>query len=323
MLDRYKLKPVSLLNPKKVDILEEPKACPLRKITHFPLIDDFYSNILTYSGRNLFFCVNSIVFYHNWYQNRTRRYTMFPYETINAISAHGPLLVAGAIEGYLNIFDMNTTKNLIYKMHKSRIGCLDHYRDLVFTGSRDRFVKVVDLRVKKEVMSLCAHTQEICGLKINKDCTLLASGGNDNKLIIYDMRKFDAPIKFNDHVAAVKALSWSKTNDKLISGGGTACKTIKMWDMKKYRLLKTIDTGSQVCGLYWGSKNEIISAHGYSQNEVKVWDHDFNTRRVLRMHKNRVLHFAVSKEEDIFCTGSSENEICFWSYSDDINELHR
>lgn len=316
MLDRYKPKPVSVPPSKKSHPPPLLSISPLRKLTKYPLIDDFYSNIITYTGKDLLFCVDNIVYHHNWYQNRTRRYTTFPNETINALSAHNNLLVCGAIEGYLNVFDMANQKNLTYKMHKSRIGCLDHYKDLIFTGSRDRFVKVLDLRVKKEIMSISAHSQEICGIKVNKDCTLLASGGNDNKLILYDMRMFNSPIKFNDHVAAVKAISWCTTSDKLVSGGGTACKTLKMWDMKRMKVVKTVDTGSQVCGLYWGRNNEIISTHGYSQNEVRMWDQSLCVKKVFKLHKSRVLHFAVSKDESVFCTGSSDNEIYFWNHNE-------
>lgn len=323
MLDRYSLKPVPIPLSKKITSPIIPSISPLRKLTKYPLIDDFYSNIITYTDQNLVFCVDNIVYNHNWYQNRTKMYTTFPNETLNSLSAHNNLLVCGAIEGYLNIFDMACHKNLTYKMHKSRIGCLDHYKDLIFTGSRDRFVKVLDLRVKKEILCVSAHSQEICGIKINRDCTLLATGGNDNKLILYDMRMFNAPVKFNNHIAAVKALSWNKTSDKLVSGGGTACKTLKMWDMGKRKLLNSIDTGSQVCGLYWGQNNEIISTHGYSQNEIRIWNQKMETKKIFRLHKNRVLHFAVSKDESTFCTGSSENEIYFWNYNEKEIENHR
>lgn len=53
------------------------------------------------------------------------------------------------------------------------------------------------------------HKQEVCGLKWNPEGSLLASGGNDNKLLIWDSRNTKPVAKFNEHLAAVKAISWS------------------------------------------------------------------------------------------------------------------
>lgn len=57
----------------------------------------------------------------------------------------------------------------------------------------------------------------------------MSSGGNDNKVNIYDIRKstiFDTYA----HTAAVKAMAW--IGDKsLVTGGGTADKKIKYWSL--------------------------------------------------------------------------------------------
>lgn len=53
------------------------------------------------------------------------------------------------------------------------------------------------------------HTQEVCGLKWSPDHQLLASGGNDNKLLIWSLSS-PAPVKtYTDHTAAIKAIAWS------------------------------------------------------------------------------------------------------------------
>lgn len=49
----------------------------------------------------------------------------------------------------------------------------------------------------------------------------LASGGNDNKLILWNIYKGDMMIKFKEHKAAVKAVEFSPhQNNILLSGGG-------------------------------------------------------------------------------------------------------
>lgn len=77
---------------------------------------------------------------------------------------------------------------------------------------------------------------------------MLASGGNDNILQIWDQRILDKPmIQFREHLAAVRAISWSPTQDKtLITGGGTADRSIKFWNLDYPESLKSILTTSQV-----------------------------------------------------------------------------
>lgn len=57
------------------------------------------------------------------------------------------------------------------------------------TGSKDKLIKLNDLRLKKtDVATMEKHQGEICGLSTTKH--YLASGGNDNKVVIWDLRKF-------------------------------------------------------------------------------------------------------------------------------------
>jgi len=78
----------------------------------------------------------------------------------------------------------------------------------------------------------------------------LASGGNDNKLLIWDHRGGhpDAPLwKWHEHSAAVKAIAWNPHQPGvLVSGGGTLDKKMRFWNTLAGTLLTEVDTGSQV-----------------------------------------------------------------------------
>lgn len=104
---------------------------------------------------------------------------------------------------------------------------------------------------------------------------MLASGGNDNKVCIWDLRgsrrastaaiadataaSAAAPTaddmigdqqplyKFHEHTAAVKALAWDPhMSGILATGGGTQDKTIRFWNVLNGSTLNALDTGSQV-----------------------------------------------------------------------------
>lgn len=76
--------------------------------------------------------------------------------------------------------------------------------------------------------SSLGHTQEVCGLKWSPDHQQLASGGNDNKMMLWSVHNPNSPIiKFSAHKAAVKAIAWSPhQHGRLASGGGTADRSI-------------------------------------------------------------------------------------------------
>lgn len=89
------------------------------------------------------------------------------------------------------------------------------------------------------------HEQEVCGVKAY--ASYLATGGNDNNVFIYDIRKTEHYLSTYSHEAAVKALDWVVPN-VLVSGGGTTDRKMKFWK-DGCGITKEIDTGSQVCGL--------------------------------------------------------------------------
>lgn len=100
------------------------------------------------------------------------------------------------------------------------------------------------------VRKLSAHKQEVCGLKWSFDEKMLASGGNDNKLFVWDAahaHDSEPLCRLEDHTAAVKAVAWSPHQHGLLaSGGGTADRHIRFWNALTSVPLHKIDTGSQV-----------------------------------------------------------------------------
>lgn len=55
----------------------------------------------------------------------------------------------------------------------------------------------------------------------------------------------------------------------------------RFWNTVNGTALNCIDTGSQVCNLVWSKNvNEIVSTHGYSQNQVVVWKYPSLTKLV-------------------------------------------
>jgi len=70
---------------------------------------------------------------------------------------------------------------------------------------------------------------KVCGLKWSPDMQYLASGGNDNQLLVWSLRSPRPVQAYTQHVAAVKAIAWSPHHHGLlVSGGGTADRCLKL-----------------------------------------------------------------------------------------------
>lgn len=101
----------------------------------------------------------------------------------------------------------------------------------------------------------------------------------------------------------------------LASGGGTADRSIRVWNTSTGLGVKQVDTGSQVCNLAWSkNSNELVSTHGYSQNQIVVWSYPtMRSMCVLSGHSYRVLYLSVSPCGENIVTGAGDETLRFWS----------
>lgn len=253
---------------------------------------------------------------------------------------HTEQLAEGLQAGVVRVRDAETRAVVAaVAAHRRRVGvCAWGPRGvLLATGSKDRAVALVDVRAGRGAAvaaGAAAHRQEVCGLRWAPDGVLLASGGNDNRLVLWDRRALARPLAvLRAHGAAVKALAWSPhARGLLVSGGGTADRRLRFWDARTLACLGAVDTGSQVCNAAWAaSVDELATTHGFSQNQIVVWDTTAITAAVaaasaatsgalpqpvatLRGHRARVLHLAMSPDGRTLATGAGgcDQTLRFW-----------
>lgn len=153
----------------------------------------------------------------------------------------------------------------------------------------------------------------------------MASGGNDNQLLIWDRRREQSGplLELNQHTAAVKAIDWSSHQVGLLaSGGGTADRTIRFWNTKLpvsnincFDALKPIQASSQVCTLTWSplAPDEILSTHGFSEHNLALWSYPSGRcLGTLDGHSQRVLFQAIGPDGSTVVTGSGDETLRFW-----------
>ncbi|KAH0542574.1 hypothetical protein FGG08_003079 [Glutinoglossum americanum] len=321
----YSLSPVRfdsqrmLLSPRKA-----PRAVskvPYKVLDAPDLADDFYLNLVDWGSSNVLGVgLGTCVYMWNSQSGRVNKLCDLQDDHVTSVNwiQRGSHVAIGTNKGFVQIWDAERCRRLrTMTGHTARVGALAWNDHILTSGSRDRLIFHRDVRQPDQYLrKLVGHKQEVCGLKWNCEDGQLASGGNDNKLMVWDKLNETPLWKFSEHTAAVKAIAWSPHQHGLLaSGGGTADRRIKFWNTLTGQPISEIDTGSQVCNLAWSkNSNEIVSTHGYSQNQIVVWKYPSMTQVVsLTGHTYRVLYLAMSPDGQVIVTGAGDETLRFWN----------
>lgn len=90
--------------------------------------------------------------------------------------------------GVTQLFDVEKQKEILKLMgHFGRISTLDWSNKNLISGSKDGYVILWDVRCSLLAHTVKAHGHEISGLKWNPNGKLFVSGGNDSKVLLYDL----------------------------------------------------------------------------------------------------------------------------------------
>ncbi|XP_063245219.1 fizzy-related protein homolog isoform X2 [Bacillus rossius redtenbacheri] len=324
----YSLSPVSAKSQK---LLRSPRKAT-RKISRIPfkvldapeLQDDFYLNLVDWSSQNVLGVgLGSCVYLWSACTSQVTRLCDLSGDANSVTSVawneRGNLVAVGTHHGYVQVWDVAVNKQ-VNKMqgHSARVGALAWNGDILSSGSRDRLILQRDVRTPRVVSErrLVGHRQEVCGLKWSPDNQCLASGGNDNRLYVWNLHSLSPIQTYTEHLAAVKAIAWSPHHHGLLaSGGGTADRCIRFWNTLTGQPMQCVDTGSQVCNLAWSKHSaELVSTHGYSQNQILVWKYPSLTQVAkLTGHSYRVLYLAMSPDGEAIVTGAGDETLRFWN----------
>ena len=242
--DIYSLSPVKhtsqsmVLSPRKTP--RTVSKVPYKVLDAPELQDDFYLNLVDWGNSDVLAVgLADCVYLWSRDSGEVKQLCRLEGDTVTSVNwiQRGSHLAIGTNKGLLLIYDTVAERRLrIMTGHSARIGSLAWNAHILSTGSRDRTILHRDVRLPSQYLrKLTGHKQEVCGLKWNPDTEQLASGGNDNKIFVWDRMEERWLHRWGEqeggHKAAVKAIAWSPHQRGLLaSGGGTADRCIKFWN---------------------------------------------------------------------------------------------
>lgn len=314
---------------------------PCRILDAPDLVDDYYLNLISWSADNILaVALAHCVYLWNAGSGEINHLVTIEgeddYVTSVAwctVSGQSKYLAIGTNSNVVQLWDTQASRIVrTLRGHTGRVASIAWNQHWLTSGGRDSLIVQHDVRSANHVVARYkSHEQEVCGLKWNDDGTSLASGGNENYLCIWDAsmssRHRDSHftsdvlprLVLKQHKAAVKALDWCPFNRGLLaSGGGTADRTIKLWNSNSGAMLKSIDTGSQVCSVLWSKhQRELCSSHGFSENQLILWKYGSRSSltkvKELTGHTARILSLACSPDGSTVVSAAGDESLRFWN----------
>jgi len=297
-------------------------------------VDDYYLNLLDWSKSADLLAVALDQSVYVWTPATGDINHLCEFETAsNYVSSvrwieDGNQIAIGTVDGNIQLWDAVAKKRLRQMGgHSSRVGSLAWNSHILSSGSRSGSIHNHDVRIPEHhISSFTSHTQEVCGLEWSPSQRYLASGSNNNKLIIWDWNNVQSQRNearadnnyvhmFDQHRAAVKAIAWCPwQHHVLASGGGAADKTIRFWNVNTGNCLNTISTDSQVSSLLWNeSYKEIISGHGYPNNQLTIWQYPSMHKKIdLLGHTSRILQMTLSPDQSRVMSAAGDETLRLW-----------
>ena len=182
------------------------------------MADDFYLNLLSWSTLNTV----AVALTENTYIWKADTGDVVPvgeapegsYVSSVDFSADGTFLGIGVGTGDVELWDVeNNSKLRTMSGHLGQVAALSWNGHILSSACGDGTIWHHDVRIARhKVAELVGHTGEVCGLKWRPDGELLASGGNDNVVNIWDARMTTGSITGETTESSRGGAKWTKRN---------------------------------------------------------------------------------------------------------------
>lgn len=168
--------------------------------------------------------------------------------------------------------------------------------------------------------TLRGHQGVIFRIAWSPDGRLLASGGSDGLVRVWDVETIPSPLTLEGHTEPVTGVAWSPSWRMLASGSEDG--TVVLWDVGGRQPSRTFHSPSNYTyGLTWSPDGRAI-ASGSLNESIQLWD--ANTGSIFRpvtLTKSLAPTYSVAWTPDgrVLASGGQDSTIVLW----DVNAGHR
>ncbi|KAL5381579.1 hypothetical protein DPSP01_007030 [Paraphaeosphaeria sporulosa] len=191
------------------------------------------------------------------------------------------VLFSASADMHLASWDVETGERIRrHPGHEEVINCMDVSKrgeEVLVSGSDDGYIGLWDTRTK-DAVSFIPTEFPITAIALSEAGNELFTGGIDNDIKVWDLRKKAVTYSLLGHADTVTSLQLSPDNTLLLSNAHDS--TVRTWDVRPFapadRAVKTYDgapTGQErnLLKASWDAEGKRIAA-GSGDQSVAIWD---------------------------------------------------
>ncbi|MEG4534042.1 serine/threonine-protein kinase [Microcoleus sp. D2_18a_D3] len=171
-------------------------------------------------------------------------------------------------------------------------------------------IRIWNVRTGRLLLTLkSVHSKKsVNTLAVSPNSSILASGGGDNNVILWDLKTGRRMRTIPAHKAAVKAIAFSRDGQTLASGSDD--KTIRLWNVRTGSRLRTLSGHAGGVNAIAVSRDGKTLASGSQDKTVRLWNLGTGeVRRIITGHRGPVTAVAFSPNGKIVASASTDNTI--------------
>lgn len=161
------------------------------------------------------------------------------------------------------------------------------------------------------IRQLAGHTAAVSALAIDPEGYLLASGGLDRAIYIWDLERGERWQTLAGHTMDISAISICP-DGKYLASSSFHCprSNVKVWDLKNGQLLHDrLGHKKSARAVAFDAAGRVLFSGG---NKIKVWDVRTGNRLYTLGHTSAVHCIAVSGDGKLLASGSNDGKIKLW-----------
>jgi len=161
-------------------------------------------------------------------------------------------------------------------------------------------------------VSFQRHDKFVWAVAFSHDGKMLASGGADKTIKLWNIKEGKMLATFSGHESGVLSVAFSPDNKMLVSSSGD--KSIRLWDVKEQKMVGSLighDRNAHSVSFFSDGK---MLASGSSDNTIKLWN--VNKKELVSTfygHNDGVASVAVSPDNKTIASASWDKTIKIWS----------
>ncbi|MBE9094218.1 serine/threonine-protein kinase [Tychonema sp. LEGE 07203] len=171
-------------------------------------------------------------------------------------------------------------------------------------------IRMWNVKTGRLVRTLSAvHSKKsVKTLAVSPDGSIFASGGDDNNVILWDLKTGRRMLTISAHKATVNALTFSSDGNTLASGSED--KTVRLWNAKTGSRLRTLGGHAGGVNAIALTRDGKTLASGSEDKTVRLWNLDTGeVRRIITGHGGAVNAVDFSPNGQVVASASSDNTI--------------